>query len=182
MTDAMRRRSTASRPAGCPAPRPTERPAAGRAHRGRPSRRSCSSPRSRCRAARSRPSRASIGATVDARLGDLEVALCATAASGCSSSAIGSSSRRRRRPARSSPATSAPTPSGSRRRRSRRWRSSPTGSPSRSAAVERIRGVDSDYTSGACCIAGSSWSSADPTRPAGRSCTARASSSSSGSA
>ena len=69
--------------------------------------------------------------TVDARLGDLEVSLRGRGIRAAASTATGSSSRRRPRAARSSPATSAPTRSGCRRRRSRRWRSSPIASRSR---------------------------------------------------
>ena len=65
------------RPERTPAPTSEAADAAraDRADRGRRSRRCCSSPRSRCRAARSRRSRARTAATVDARLGDLEVSL-----------------------------------------------------------------------------------------------------------
>ena len=60
--------------------------------------------------------------------------------------ATGSSSRRRPRAARSSPATSAPTPSGSRRASLETLAIVAYRQPVTKAAVERIRGVDSDYT------------------------------------
>ena len=65
---------------------------------------------------------------------------------GSCSRATAWSSRPPPRPARSSPATSARTPCACRRPRSRRSRSSPTASRSPAAGIERVRGVDSDYT------------------------------------
>ena len=105
-------------------------------------------------------------ATVDARLGDLEVSLrgrgirllidgdrveLATAAEG----------------ARSSPDTSVPTPCACHRRRSRRWRSSPTASRSRSPRSSGSAASIPTTRSGHSCIV-ASWSSSVVRRRPGR--------------
>mgnify|MGYP003693657639 CR=1 FL=1 len=85
-------------------------------------------------------------ATVDARLGDLEVSLRRARDPARPVAATASSSRRRPRPARSSPATSARTRSASSPASLETLAIVAYRQPVTKAAVERIRGVDSDYT------------------------------------
>ena len=111
----------------------------------RSSRRSCSSRRSPSRDARSGCSRASTGRPSTSASA---ISRCRwrAAGSGCSSSATASSSRPRPRPAPSSPATSARTRSASRPAALETLAIVAYRQPVTRAAIERIRGVDSDYT------------------------------------
>ena len=85
-------------------------------------------------------------ATVDARLGDLEVSLWRARDPPADRRRPGRAGHGAGRRARSSPATSAPTPSGSRPASLETLAIVAYRQPVTKAAIERIRGVDSDYT------------------------------------